>query len=61
MMTALADSHHEHAANVAVNVRTFVDVEHADVKVLWVDMKDEDPQYSPDGIRTQPREQSIMS
>jgi hypothetical protein len=50
MTVTLINPNHEMAGNLAVNVRTFLDVDYDKIKVLWVDMKDEDPQYEPDAV-----------
>jgi hypothetical protein len=53
MTSTVPDPNSQCAGVVSVNVRAFMDVDHADIKVLYVNMKDEDPQYDPDAINKQ--------
>jgi hypothetical protein len=53
MTSTVPDPDNHCAGVVSVNVRTFLDIDHANVKVLYVDMKDEDTQYDPDAINKQ--------
>ncbi len=48
MTITFADQDHALTGNVSVNVRTFLDAEYEKIKVLYVDMKDEEPLYDPD-------------
>ena len=35
---------------IALNVRAFSGIDPDQIKVLWVDMKDEEPRYDPDSM-----------
>lgn len=49
MTISFADTKHELAGSVLVNVCAFLYVDYEKIKVLYVDMKDEEPLYDPDG------------
>ena len=52
MIIRLADQGPSQTGVVALNVRAFRDIDPNEMKVLWVSMKDEEPNYDPDNFPT---------
>ncbi len=50
MTSSLADPAHEMAGVIALNVRAFHDMDYNKIKIIYVDMKDEPPEYDVDTI-----------
>lgn len=53
MTSTLADPDHDFAGVMALNVRAFSGMSYDKIKIIYVDMKDEPPEYDVDNIPTE--------